>query len=163
MTSRRMAERPQEEIWELTVPGRVNLTIHDHLGKPRHLTAKGVGQRLRLSEEDRLIIQERIRQPQHDVFVNGMLVRVDSGASAEEASPDQLTDEELESLFGLRVEEFKDAVAGLGEVPVRRLYVMAEAAGASVLQVNHLKEQIETRWPVTSGDTPTYREMMSTP
>lgn len=161
--TRRMAERPNEEIWELTVPGRVNLTVTDNRGQERLLTAKGVGQRLRLTEDDRLILQERMRDPQNDFFTNGMLVRVDSGADKDSATPDQLTDEELVTLFGLPMDEFKPIVQSLGEVSVRRLSTMAESSGASVQQANFLKEQIAERWPVTSGVTKTYREMMSAP
>lgn len=159
--ARRIAERPNEEIWELTVPGRVAVTIHDARGNPRDITAKGVGQRLRLTEEERLLLQEQFLDPENDFFVNGMLVRVDSRADKSEVSSDQLTDDDLRSLFGLPFEEFKSIVDGLGQVPVRRLSGLAIPSGASVLQANYLTEQIAERWPVTSGDTPTYREMMA--
>lgn len=158
----KLAERPNEEIWELTIPGRVNVEAFNPRGGSRTVSAKGKGQRLRLSTEDRLLNQERIRDPENDPFTNGMLIRIDSQATPADKSPEAFTEDELLSLFGLPLEDFEAVVSGLGQVPVRRLRALVDKHG-SVAQSTFLVEQIETRWPVTSGDTAVYREMQTSP
>lgn len=157
-----IAERPGEEIWELTVPGRVHVEVTNHRGRPQDLTVHGVGARLRLSTDDREICQERIRDKAHDPFTNGMLVRVDSGAKASEKSNDELTDEDLQQVFELTGQDFEDMVKELSEVNIRRMTGMAEAVDATASQIAFLKNLIAERYPI-GGTTPTWEEMQRSP
>lgn len=155
------ADELTEEIWENQLPGRTWVAKRDYDGRPSSDSVVGVGGRLRISTADRIRNQERIREPRLDPFRNGTLVRIDSPQSSDPLtdSADALTREELLEAFQMDFDDFRDYVAELSEVNVRRLVAMSTEAEATVNQANFLKEQIETRFPVTSGDTKTWREM----
>lgn len=157
-----IAERPGEEIWELTVPGRVHIEVTNHRGRPQDLTVVGTGSRLRLSTTDREVAQERIRLPEHDPFTNGMLRRIDSAARAEDRARDELSDEELAEVFALTGDEFEDIVGALSETNIRRMKAMAESVDAAASQITFLAKLVEERYAV-GGSTPTYEEMMRAP
>lgn len=158
-----VAERENEEIWELMIDGRVSVEKTNHMGHPSTVSAKGKGQRIRLSTRDRLLAQERIRDPKNDPFTNGMMVRIDSAAQEEPQSDQALTDEDLVSVFLLADEnDFKEVVTSMTEVNVRRLKDLASNAKATLTQVAFIDDLIREKWPI-GGDTPTYREMMSLP
>lgn len=163
MTDSTVALRENEEVWELTVPGRIHIEVTNIAGRPQPLTVSGVGQRLRIKTTDRQIVQERVRNAQNDPFLNGMLVRIDGRRSESERSPEELNDADLAEVFQLDRADFEAMVDAFGEVNVRRLEGMATAEDASVNQVDYLKKSIATRWPITSGSTKTYDEMMRTP
>lgn len=157
-----IAQREGEEIWEMTVPGRVHVEITNHRGRPQDLTVRGVGQRLRISTTDREIAQERIRGEEHDPFRNGTLRRIDTGERLEEKSKDELSDEDLTEVFTLTGDEFETIVDELSELNVRRMNAMADTVDATSSQSAYLKKIIEDRYPV-GGTTPTYEEMMRSP
>lgn len=157
-----VAERPGEEIWELTVPGRVHVEVTNHRGRPQDLTVKGVGSRLRLSTTDREITQERIRSVEHDPFLNGTLRRIDSGAKESDRSADELSDEDLRGVFEMTGPEFEDVVAALSEVNIRRMKELAPKVDATASQTAFLAKIIQQRFPI-GGSTPTYDEMMAAP
>lgn len=157
-----LAQREGEEIWEMTVPGRVHVEITNHRGRPQDLTVRGVGQRLRLSTTDREIAQERIRDTEHDPFANGMLRRIDSGERLEQKSKDELSDEDLQEVFSITGDEFEAIVSNLSELNIRRMKGMAEAVDATSSQTAFLNKIIEERFPI-GGTTPTYEEMMRSP
>ena len=161
-TTRQIVKRPDEEVWESCVKGRVWVEITDHRGAPKVISTLGVGARLRITAEDRIRNQERVRDPQGDPFINGMLVRVDQDAQLDEYTESSQThsDEDLKSIFELPQEAFEEYVKELNEINVRRMKEMAPVH-ASVLQDNFLTEQLQERWPI-GGDTPTYREMTGT-
>lgn len=154
--------RRVEEVWESDVEGRVWVEATDHRGAPRMLTTLGVGQRLRITPDDRLLAQERVRQRQNDPFVNGMLRRVDADQSNDPTTetPDAMSDEDLKLVFSLDEADFIEEVNRLSEVPLRRMKHMAPA-NASIVQDKILTELIAERYPI-GGDTPTYREMNPT-
>lgn len=157
-----VVERPGEEIWELTVPGRIHIEVTNHRGRPQDLSVKGVGSRLRLTTTDREIAQERIRERSNDPFTNGWLRRIDSGARSDERAHDELSDADLTEIFTLTGGEFEDIVRELSEVNIRRMNAMAQAVDATASQTLFLKQIIEERYPI-GGDTPTYREMQNAP
>ena len=162
-TTRQMVHRPDEEIWESCVKGRVWVEVTDHRGAPKVVSAVGVGSRVRITTHDRQRNQEAIRNEQDDPFINGMLRRVDEGASDDEYTKSDQThsDDDLKGVFELEQAAFEEYVKELNEINVRRMKEMAPVH-ASVLQDKFLTEQLETRWPI-GGDTPTYREMTGTP
>lgn len=157
-----LAQRAGEEIWEMTVPGRVHVEITNHRGRPQDLTVRGVGQRLRLSTTDREIAQERIREAEHDPFRNGTLRRIDTGERLDEPSKDELSDDDLTEIFNLTGDEFEAIVGELSELNIRRMNGMAESVDATASQIAYLKKTIEERFPI-GGSTPTYEEMMRAP
>lgn len=157
----KMLTRPGEEVWELTVSGTVWVEVTNDRGKPTPLRVGGKpGARLRISTEDRVIVQERVVDPEADPFTNGMLVRIDADQQADSktASVDALTTEDLMKIFSKSGRAFQSAVDKLGQLSVRRMTEMAEDVDATASQISYLKEQLETRWPL-GGDTPTYREL----
>lgn len=158
----RIAEREGEEIWELTIPGRVSVSITNHLNQPATRSVKGAGSRLRISTHDRMIAQEQVRLPENDPFQNGMLVRVDTRAAEDPGSEHSIDDEELAILFSLDQGEFEAQVPLQTQVNCRRLLAMAEGRGATVGQFDFLKRYVAETWPI-GGDTPTYREMKARP
>ena len=161
-TTRQMVSRPDEEIWESCVKGRVWVEVTDYKGAPKVISSFGVGSRLRITTMDRVRNQEAIRNPQDDPFINGMLRRTDSEETDEYTASSQThSDDDLKSVFELSQDAFEEYVKELNEVNVRRMKEMA-VVHASVLQDQFLTEQLQTRWPI-GGDTPTYREMTGTP
>jgi hypothetical protein len=155
---------PDEEIWESQVPGRTWVETRDYDGRPRNLSVVGIGSRLRLRSPDRIRVQERLQSEALDPFKNGTLIRIDKEQSEDPmtASPDALSNEELQSIFALDLDDFREYVSSLGEVNLRRLKVMAPEVDASLNQTKFVDELIAERYPL-GGDTPTYREMMAGP
>lgn len=154
-----MRVRPGEEIWEGTTASTVWVEASDEKGRTKSVMVRGFG-RLRITAEDREINQEMCVEPDLDPFLNGLLIRVDSDQQEVDGtkSTDAKTTEELVDIFAKPTAEFEAEVASLGEVPVRRMLVMAPDVDASIGQVDFLRRSIETRWPV-GGDVPSYREL----
>lgn len=168
------------EIWELTIPGMVAVTVTGEYGKERTISGQGVGQRIRLTTYDRRIAEERVRDRVNNPFRNGMLVQINRDViQAEEAalaaaqsidyvpeppSDDELTDDELSGTFGLSVEDgsFAAAVGSFSEVNVRRLARLAITQDAKGSQIAYLNDFIRDSYPI-GGTTPTYEEMQATP
>lgn len=160
---RQIVTRPHEEHWECQVRGRVFVEITNHRGAPQVVSAKGVGQIIRITAEDRERNQERIVDPQGDPFINGMLRRVDKNAGEDEAttSPNALSEADLESVFQMEQDDFEDYVKSLNEVAIRRLKEKAPIH-ASMMQGAFLDELIEERFKI-GGTTPSYEEMQRAP
>ena len=149
----------QHEIWELTIPGRVHVQVTNHLGRPRDLSAKGRGARLRLTTLDRELAEERIRNDGNNPFRNGMMVRVDRPAD----SADALTDEDLRGAFkDCGDEEFRALLEDMTEVNLRRMKALTREAGATVSQNALLDEVIAERFPL-GGTVPSWEEIMRNP
>lgn len=146
--------REGEEVWELTVPGRVwvKVTKYTRSGHPITEVAswgpKKQGQQFRITTTDRELNQENVADPQHDIFRNGMLVRVDAPQNDDEmtASEDAVSTEDLLTIFEKNGNAFQSAVKKLGETPIRRLREMADAVDASNAQVRYLDEIIGERF-----------------
>jgi hypothetical protein len=153
----------EQEIWESNIEGCTWVETTDHRGAPRMKSVTGAGQRLRLTSHDRVRAQERIRQLEHDPFTNGSLRRVDRNQNDDEGTKTEnaLSEADLELIFGLDFEDFKEEVEKLSEINHRRLKAMAPVH-ATMQQGQHLQELIEERYHI-GGDTPTYREMMAAP
>ncbi len=145
------------EIWELTIPGRVTLTVTNHQGRPQDITAVGKGSRLRLTTYDRELIEEGVRLREHNPFRNGMMVRIDK-ADDHEPSVEELSDQEMKAIFDLDQEDFRATVSALGEVNIRRLKAMVGDVDASKSEIEFLDELIATRFPI-GGSMPSYEEM----
>ena len=145
------------EIWELTLPGRVTMTVTGARGRPQQISAAGKGQRLRCSTEDRIITEEGIRNPELNPFRNGMLVRVDKG-EGHEPSPEELSDDDMRAIFDLDQADFQATVSALGEVNVRRLKAMFEEVDASKSEIDYVNALIEEKWRI-GGAMPSYEEM----
>lgn len=146
----------EKEIWELTVPGRVSVEVLNSQNRPQTLTALGKGQRLRVTTAERALIEEAVRDEQNNPFRNGMLVRV-GRKDQSDASDDELGDDDLAGLFGLKGKDFEDAVGALSEVNVRRLKVLTVEKDAARSQVEHIDAHIEATWPI-GADTPSNAE-----
>lgn len=153
-------QREFNEIWELTVPGTVWVSIVNERGRERAVQVGGRGgKRLRISPLDRELTQERIVDPENDPFLNGALVRVDTRDPGRERSDQELTTEALVEIFGLETPMFIKRINALSEVNVRRMKVMCEDVDATQSQALALKNLIDERYPITSGDTEVYREL----
>lgn len=154
----RNPSRPNEEIWECTVPGRVSLTVTNERGGTRLATVKGKGQILRISTIDREMAEEVIRETPNNPFRNGMLVRVDNRKGDHNPSTDELSDDDLREIFGLDNDDFGALLPQLSEVNVRRLKEMAKTEDVRHAQVEMLDEHIEKAYSV-GGAMPSYEEM----
>lgn len=158
--------KSEMEIWEVTIPGRVSVTVLNDRGNPQTLSALGPygdrrAGRIRLTTEQRELVEEGNIHPEHNAFRNGMLIQVNAKSTAA-AAPDQLSDDDLGNLFSLTGSEFEGAVKVLSEVNVRRLKMLTVPHDAAKSQIDFLDEYIAESWPI-GGDTPTYREMSRTP
>ncbi len=161
----RPRSRTGEEIWETTTGGRVWVEVTNEKGQPRALSAGGrAGARLRITSEDREIAQERILNPDLDPFTNGLLVRIDTDQQGDDRtkSVNALNTEQLVEVFAKTGKKFHDAVDSFNELTVRRLLAIAKDVDATNSQITYLEKAVEERWPI-GGDTPTYREMMTSP
>lgn len=145
------------EIWESTIPGRVTVTVTNSRGNRQDQSVVGNGSRLRITTDDRELVEEQVRDPQNNPFLNGMLYQV-GGPTRADSSPDALSDDDLKDVFDMTGDEFANIVAGLSEVNIRRLKSLTGPVDASKSQIEFLDEIIATRFPI-GGDTPTYREM----
>lgn len=154
--------RNAEEIWESTIPGRIWVTTVNARGTRKDISVGGrEGARLRIAKIDREITQEQIVDPLNDPFLNGMLRRVDADQNkVPETKTDQaLSTEDLVTLFAKDTPAFQSAVDALSEVNVRRMLSIAKDVDATMSQQQYLKDSVQRRWPITSGDTETYREL----
>lgn len=153
-TAKPVKAREGEEVWELTVPGRVwvKVTKFTRTGHPVTEAVswgpKKQGQQFRISTSDREMNQESVQDPQNDIFRNGMLVRVDADQNEDEdtASEDAVSTEDLLSIFNKNGNAFQSAVRKLGELPIRRMREIADAVDATNAQVRFLDELIEERY-----------------
>lgn len=152
-----MNDTATREIWELTIPGRVTMTITNSLGRPQQVSAMGKGQRLRVSADDRIVAEESIRLPEHNPFRNGMLVRVDK-SSSHHPSHDEIADDEMRAIFELDQDDFRETVTALGEINVRRLKALTVEADAARSQMEFIEDLIAERYPI-GGSMPTYDAM----
>ena len=161
----------EKEIWESQVDGRTSVSIEDARGKIRTETVLGKGQRLRLTRQERELVEERIRDDNQELnpFRNGTLVHMnrpdtDDLNDAAVRSEQEMTDENLVELFDLDEDDFAAGLPALSEVNIRRLKSLATEKGspAKASHVAALAEHIESHYPI-GGDTPTYREMTRTP
>lgn len=144
-----------KEIWESTIPGRISVQVQNSQGRPQTISIVGKGSRLRVTEDERLLVQEGVRHEQNDPFTNGMLIMMNRKDGA--AADDELNDEQLGTLFELTGEDFENAVRALSEVNIRRLKSMVVEKDAARSQMEFLDELIEERWPIGS-DTPSNAE-----
>lgn len=152
--------REDQEVWELTVPGRVHVAVTNHLGRPADVTAAGKGARIRLSCLDRQLAEEQVRTADLNPFRNGMLVQVAGARDGDESNA--LNDEQMLELFSLKPPQFEKVLEELSELNVRRLKVMTVPADATASQIRMIDAIIERKWPI-GGATPTYVEMMAAP
>lgn len=161
-TPARRTSRPDEEIWECTIPGRVSLAVDNGRGGTKGITVKGKGQLLRLTSMDRELAEEVVRDPANNPFRNGALVRVDSRKAGHKPSNDELSDSDLEGMFALDQDDFIAIVPTLSELNVRRLNTMAPEVNARHAQVEYLREYVAEHYAI-GGSTPTYDEMQARP
>lgn len=144
----------EKEIWESTIPGRISVQVLNSRGRPQEVSILGKGQRLRLTPEERVLVEEQVRDPQNNPFRNGMLVQVGGPAPEPEVDgslPDTdqaLLDADLGALFELRESDFEDAVRALSEINVRRLNAMVDEQDASKSQIDFLDKYIAETWPI---------------
>lgn len=158
-----MAALKEIEVWENNLEGRVSITVTDGRGRDRQLSIKGKGQRLRLSADDREVAEEQIRYPHNNPFTNGTLTQVGGAKSESVVTDQQLSDDDLAGLFELSdAPDFIAAINDLSEVNVRRLKDMVKEKG-SVMQSEALVDYIEEKWPASSGDTKTWRDINADP
>lgn len=163
MAERQLRVREGEEIWETTTEGRVWVTTSDARNKEKPVSVGGqVGQRLRISVDDREINQDAIMNAADDPFVNGLLKRIDQDQNDDERTKtDQaLSSEDLAKLFAKSGNAFQSAVRKLNELNVRRLREMAEGLDASGSQVRFLDEHVAEHYR-NEGTMPSYNEMLA--
>ena len=150
--------RPDEEIWECTIPGRVSMDVSNERGGTKHISVIGNGKRLRINTIDRERAEEVIRDGQNNPFRNGMLVRIDANNGEHVPSADELTDDDLKVMFELDNDTFEAMVPELSEVNIRRLSVLAKAVDARQAQVEFLKTYAEEHFAI-GGTVPSWEEM----
>lgn len=142
------------ETWELRVPGKIVLSVlkANRFGQPTEerlvLGPNRKGMRFEISQDDRRDNQRLVAAKEHDPFTNGMLLRVDvdQQVAEETYSPQALDDAALIEILDMKEGAFQARVAQLGEVAVRGIREMAEAAGASHSKVIWLDEHIRSRF-----------------
>lgn len=158
--------RIDDEVWETTTEGWIWVSITNSKGDLVDTRVGGkVGQKLRISKDDRERLQEMVQDTDHDPFTNGLLAQ----RSGDKPAPrndlmgepllehDQaLTVETLASYFASNGNAFQAKVKPLNETNLRRLLSMSEDLDASVKQVEFIKAQLE---PYRRGGTqPAYAE-----
>jgi len=157
------------EIWESNVDGRISVNTPGPRDTVKKLTTLGKGQRIRITAEHRELAEEGIRNQQNNPFANGKLTQIGGEARIppprddDFVAPQQFSDEELAIFFTMTPEEFGAALRELSEANVRRLETLVREKGGTVAQQEVLREYIEEQWPITSGDTQSYREMRQSP
>jgi len=148
-----------EEVWETTGPGMVHVQITGVDGKPRSIKAGGrPGQKLRISEYDRVKNQERVLDDRADVFTNGMLIKLSPVDEDAPINPNHLGAEDIIDLFNTTGPEFNTRIDELNEYNVRRLIELCDDLDATNSQSQYLAETLAKKWPI-GGDTPMYREL----
>lgn len=149
-----------EEVWETTGSGMVYAQVTGIDGKVRSVKAGGrPGQKLRISEYDRIRNQERVVDDKADPFSNGMLLRISPPSdSFDDENPNHLAAEDIIELFSITGPEFSKRVDALNEYNVRRMLELCEDLDATNSQIQTLKSVVATKWPI-GGDTPMYREL----
>lgn len=151
----RQVESP-EEVWETTGSGKIYVRVTSMDGKDRSQKVGGrPGQKLRISEYDRLRNQERVMDQKADVFTNGMLLRVDAEP---DDNPNMLSPEAVIDLFSVTGVDFQARVDELNEYNVRRLIEVCDELDATNSQINYLKDTLAKKWPV-GGEMPMYTEL----
>lgn len=159
----------QLEVWESNISGRVAMEVAGaRPGTTRRLTTMGKGQRLRITVEDRELVEEGIRNIQNNPFANGKLTQIGGKTrvapeGTEVLGTQQFSDDDLAMFFAMTPEDFRAALGELSEANVRRLRDLFRDKGGTVAQQEVINDYIEEKWPVSSGDTPSYREMRSEP
>jgi hypothetical protein len=157
------------EVWESNVMGRISVNVPGPRDTTKKLSVLGKGQRIRIQPEHRELAEEGIRDQQNNPFANGKLSQVGGPERVAPQRDDDFTsdqrfsDEDLAIFFSLSPDDFGTALRELSEANVRRLETLFKDKGGTVAQQEVIREYIEERWPVTSGDTASYREMRQSP
>lgn len=147
------------ETWELQVPGRIRLDVlktnrfGNYVEDSIVLGPNRVGYRFQISAEDRRENQRVVVDKSQDPFRNGMLVRFDQDqqGDVETASGDAVTTERALDILDLPEEEFKKVVSTLGEIPVQKIFDLAQSAGVSHSKFVWLKEQVSQRFSIQNA------------
>lgn len=156
-----MTTEREMEIWEITIPGSVFVSVRDPRvpGGWKQTSVSGTGnKKLTLSKDEREFNEEQI--PDENIhlnpFRNGALVC----RQGELAEAKQYTDAELADLLDLNDAAFEEAFKALPtEVLHRRLLAIAEKR-ATVTQFTLLKDFVDEKYRV-GGTQRTVREMES--
>jgi hypothetical protein len=146
--------RADEEIWLNPNLGNVWYMTTDTRGRDKPIAARP-GQRFRITQSDRELNNANVFDSAADPFLNGVLVRVDARAEAEQdpeyQSEQALTNEALFAMLAKSGMAFQSSVKKLDERNVLRLRALIDVSdsSASVAQVNFVKDYITKTYNVT--------------
>ncbi len=145
---------PDEEIWELQIPGTVYIQTlaPNNFGQmvptDRTLGPNKKGLQFRISKQERTMNQQRVADQVNDPFKNGILVRCDASQQedAATASTDAMTGSDLLAMLEQNGAVFDQSLEKLSEINLRRLYDLAVEMDASHSQVNSIVEFTQARF-----------------
>lgn len=156
-----MSTEREMEIWEITIPGTVFVSVRDPRlpGGWKQTSVSGKGnKKLTISKDEREFNEEQL--PEGNIHLNPFRNGILLCRQGELAEAKQYTDEELTAFLELDEADFKDAFEALPtEVLHRRLLAIAEKK-ATVQQHALLKDFVDEKYRV-GGTQRTVREMQS--
>lgn len=147
------------ETWVNPTQSIVVTVKTDHLGQETHTETKP-GQKLAITVEDRKMNQERASKEKYDPFTNGLLapIQIVDKDAAEKASknPNQLTEEDLQSLLAATPKEFATRLMAINsEAVLRRLRKVARDADIKPSRQEMIQSRLTDVSPsakIESGD-----------
>lgn len=137
-------DRAFVEEWEHISPQQWGIIRYDFRGDERHEVVAG-RRKFKLTTEERILTQDRIRDPKNDPFLNGAFrpVRVPDSVSIE-SNPNALSDDEILKILGASEIAWTENLQTIDSVSTfRRMLEIAESADISLKRYRQLQERLE--------------------
>jgi hypothetical protein len=147
-----MVAKAGQEVWQSNIRGLVAVLKQDRRGEVIHELIQP-GMRFTITEEERLLNQDRAADKENDLFLNGTLspIRIlDTAERADEIknNANLMSKEEMEGLFSLHWKQFGQRVDEISNATtLTHLLDMAKEIDATMKQSEVLKARLEAVAP----------------
>jgi hypothetical protein len=156
-----MAVQETQETWQSVVEATTWLKVTQRDGSEREVSLSRKGQKIHLTAEDRMRMQELLVDDVFDPFKNGALIQLGSdGVPVASDNGSQSDEWLLTEVLTMRGEELKQRLENFGEVVLRRLLDLAEQADMPNSVVAAVREIVTRRYSV-GKQSKVYQEMQA--
>lgn len=135
------------------------LRVQQRDGSEKEVSVSRKGQKVRLTDEDRMRMSEMVVDETFDPFLNGNLVQLGKDGVPVTTSNGGISDEWLlNEVLVLRGEELSLRLEDFGEIVLRRLLAVSEQADLPNSVVSAVRDIVTRRYSV-GKESAVYREM----
>jgi hypothetical protein len=149
----------ETETWQNAVEATTWLKVTQRDGSEREVSLSRKGQKIHITDEDRMRMQELLVEDVFDPFKNGTLIQLGSdGAPVAVGNGSQSDQWLIDEVLSLRGDDLKLRLEDFGEVVLRRLLALGEQADMPNSVVASIRDIVVRRYSV-GKESKIYREM----